>query len=194
MTTFEIDNECIEPKRDIYTTLEETYMAIALAAKLNSKDPSTQVGVCYVAENGRVLSVGCNQVPNGWDEDKFPWGTKPEYSFKNNKYTYIIHAEMAGMTSSYASVNDFHNSTIYTTLFPCTNCAKLIASLGVKRVVYLHARTNCDDYVSSRILLNNANVECVDFKELTGNQLEGIDIDFNENEKNVTRIRKRSIA
>lgn len=194
MATFEIDKECLEPKRQEYLTLDEMYMTIALAAQLNSKDPSTQVGVCYVGEDGRVLSVGCNKVPTNWDEDQFPWGTRKEYGFKNNKYTYIIHAEMDGSTHSYASGDKFKNSTIYTTLFPCTNCSKLISSLGVKRIVYLNARTDCDDYVSARILLDQSGIECVDFGELTNHELQSVVFDYKQDEKNAAKIRKRSLA
>ena len=99
---------------------------------------------------------------------------------------------MAGMTNSFANVNEYRNSTIYTTLFPCTNCSKLIAALGVKKVVYLNARTDVDDYISSCILLNKAGVECIDFRELTNS--DNIEFDLSENEKNNIKIRKRSLS
>lgn len=191
MTTYDIDKEYLEPKREIATSIEESYMLHALAAASNSKDPSTQVGACYVSEDGRLLSVGCNHAPKNWNEDEYPWGTKPEYGLKNNKYTYVIHAEMAGMGNYSGPVKDFKNSTLYVTLFPCTNCSKLISELGVKRLVYLNARKN-EDYVYSCILLNRAGVELIDFKEVYPN-LHGVELDLKEDEKNNIRILSKSM-
>lgn len=188
MTKFDIDRECLEEKRKETTTKEEIYMMCALSAASNSKDPSTQVGACYVSKEGKLLSIGCNQVPPLWNEDEFPWGTKEEYGMKNNKYTYVIHAEMSAATNYTGSINEFKDSTLYVTLFPCTNCAKLIASLGVKKVVYLNARKNCDDFICASILLNKSNVECVDFKKLYN--LDNIELDFTENEKNNVKIKR----
>lgn len=193
MTTFDIDKEYLEPKRKEFTTIEETYMLHALVAASNSKDPSTQVGACYVSEDGRLLSVGCNHAPRNWNEDEYPWGTKEEYGAKNNKYTYVIHAEMAGMGNYMGSVKDFKNSTLYVTLFPCTNCAKLISELGVKRIVYLNARKNVDEFIYSSILLNRAGIECIDFHEHCNN-LEKVELDLTQNEKSNIHIVKKSDA
>ena len=191
MTTFDINKECLEPKRSESLTIEESYMLHAIAASGNSKDPSTQVGACYVGEDGRVLSVGCNHVPKNWNEDEYPWGTKKEYGAINNKYTYVIHAEMAGMGNYSGTVKDFKNSTLYVTLFPCTMCAKLISELGVKRIVYLNARKDNEDFITSSILLSKAGIELVDFKELN-HSLKEVEIDLTENEKNNISIRRLS--
>ncbi len=193
MTTLDIDNNCLEPKRKNTLTKEETYMMHALIAASNSKDPSTQVGACYVSENGKILSVGCNQAPPRWDEDEFPWGTKEEYGKINCKYTYVIHAEMSGSTNYSGSVNDFKNSTLYVTLFPCSNCAKLIASLGVKKIVYLNARKDTDDYIYSRILLKKSHVECADFRQNSNSALiQMIELDINANEKDNIKIKRKT--
>ena len=186
---YDIDNDCLEPKRSNTTTLDEMYMLCALSAASNSKDPSTQVGACYVSEDGSLLSMGCNHVPPFWDEDKFPWGTKKEYGIKNNKYTYIIHAEMAGIQDSKASIKDYENSTLYVTLFPCINCAKLIATLKVKKLVYLNARKG-EEFECANILLSKANVEVVDFRELSNNLIQYFELDMNEDEKNNIKIRR----
>ena len=187
---FSIDEECLEPKRDNPITDDIAYMAQAFAVSMRSYDPSTQVGSCYVDEDGKLLSVGCNQVPPGWDIDRFPWGTKEEYGTKNSKYTYIIHSEVAASHNYDGSLKNFRGGTLYVTLFPCTNCAKEIALLGIKRVVYLNARENCDDFEYANILLQEVGVECVRFRDIV-DSIEGIEIDFTADEKNVIKIRKR---
>ena len=191
MTSFELNEDFLEPKREVFVSQEELYMLHAMTAASNSKDPSTQVGACYVGQDGRILSIGCNQVPRNWDEDFFPWGTKKEYGMQNNKYTYVVHAEMGGSLNYGGSLKDFEGSTLYVTLFPCSNCAKVIATLGVKKVVYLNARTDNEDYICSRTLLNYCGIECISFRELDNNSLEFVQLDVNKDEKNFISMKKR---
>ena len=47
-------------------------------------------------------------------------------------------------------------STLYTTLAPCSNCAKLIVAAGIKRVVYLE---EYDRDMSGPELLRQAGIE-----------------------------------
>ena len=190
---FEIDKECLEPKRYLTTTKDEMYMLIAMAAATNSKDPATQVGSCYVGADGNLLSVGCNGAPNFWDEDEFPWGTKKEYGMKNLKYTYVIHAEMNGAHNYRGSLKDFEGGTLYMTLFPCTNCAKLISSLKIKKLVYLNAREDSDDFVCASILLQRSHVECVRFID-TVEKLKSVEFDTDGDEKSSIKIKKRSLT
>ena len=187
---FSVDEECLEPKREDTVTSDVAFMAQAFAVSMRSYDPSTQVGSCYVDKEGKLLSVGCNQVPPGWDVDRFPWGTKKEYGKKNLKYTYIVHSEVVASHNYNGSLKDFKGGTLYVTLFPCTNCAKEIALLGIKRVIYLNARTDCEDYECANILLQEVGVECVRFSDLVGS-IDGIGIDFTADEKNVIKIKKR---
>ena len=187
---FSIDEECLEPKRDNPITDDVIRMAQAFAISMKSNDPSTQVGSCYVDKNGKLLSDGCNSVPPGWDENKFPWGTKKEYGMKNSKYTYIVHSEVKASHNYNGSRTDFEGGTLYVTLFPCVGCAKEIALLGIKRVVYLNARDNREDYVCANILLQEAGVECVRFRDLVG-YIPGLEFDFDADEKSVIKIRKR---
>ena len=187
---FSIDEECLESKRDNPITDDVVGMVQAFAVSMKSNDPSTQVGSCYVDKNGRVLSVGCNSVPPGWDEDRFPWGTKKEYGMKNLKYTYINHSEVVASHNYNGSFRDFEGGTLYVTLFPCINCAKEIALLGIKRVVYLNARKNCEDFECANILFNEVGIECVRFRDLNS-FIPLLELDFTEDEKNVIKIRKR---
>ncbi len=57
------------------------------------------------------------------------------------------------------------NATIYVSMFPCNDCAKLIIQSGIRRVVYL-----CDKYAqtdavkASKILFHLAGVEFIQFQ------------------------------
>lgn len=56
--------------------------------------------------------------------------------------------------------SNLKNSTMYVSMFPCNDCAKLIIQSGIKRVVYL-----CDKYAdtepvkASKILFKMAGVK-----------------------------------
>ena len=65
-------------KRKDYLEWDEYFMAIAKLSAMRSKDPSTQVGACIVSNDNRILSIGYNGAPNGFSDEKFPWGREGE--------------------------------------------------------------------------------------------------------------------
>jgi len=121
-------------KRNDILTWDETFISIAHVVKQRSKDPVTQVGACIVSSDNRILTLGYNGAPNGFDDDDFPWGkTGDEIS---TKYPYVVHAERNAILNFRGSLREFNNATIYVTLFPCNECAKEIIQTGIKEVVY----------------------------------------------------------
>lgn len=48
-------------------------MATAFLAAKRSKDPVTQVGACIVNNDKRIVGIGYNGMPNGCNDDEFPW-------------------------------------------------------------------------------------------------------------------------
>ena len=79
-------------KRKDYISWDEYFMSIAKLSAMRSKDPSTQVGACIVSNDNRILSIGYNGAPNGFDDEKFPWGREGENL--ETKYPYVCHAEL----------------------------------------------------------------------------------------------------
>ena len=60
---------------------------------------------------------------------------------------------------------DCTGATIYTTLFPCNECSKLIIQSRIKRVVYAHRKTNGNPvFTTSERLLEMAKIETVEFE------------------------------
>jgi len=104
------------------------FMKIAIITSENSKSNRNKVG-CIIVKNGNIISIGWNGTPHGFDnkcEDK-NYNTIPE----------VIHAEENAICKLAKSTNSSQDSTLYITLSPCYNCAKLIIQSGIKRVVYL---------------------------------------------------------
>lgn len=52
-------------------------------------------------------------------------------------YVRAVHAEMAAITDAARHGAALADSTLYTTTFPCHDCAKHIVSSGIRRVVYI---------------------------------------------------------
>ena len=143
-------------------------MAIAKLSAMRSKDPSTQVGACIVSDDNRILSIGYNGAPNGFDDEKFPWAREGESL--NTKYPYVCHAEMNAILNYRGTKKEFENAKIYVDLFPCNECAKLIIQSGIKEVIYLSDKYNgTDENIASKRLFDTCKVKYkqIECKEIT---------------------------
>ena len=103
--------------RKDYLSWDEYFMAVAKLSAMRSKDPHTQVGACIVSNDNRILSIGYNGAPNGFNDEKFPWGR--EGNPLETKYLYVVHAERNAILNYRGSRKDLVNSKIYVDLFPC---------------------------------------------------------------------------
>ena len=145
-------------KREDYISWDEYFMAIAKLSAMRSKDPSTQVGACIVSNDNRILSIGYNGAPNGFDDEKFPWGREGENL--NTKYPYVCHAELNAILNYKGGKKDLESSRMYVDLFPCNECAKIIIQSGIKEVIYLSDKyKDSENNIASKKLLNECNVK-----------------------------------
>lgn len=139
-------------KRNDVITWDEFFMRVAVAAQLRSKDPNTQVGACIADTNHRILSVGYNGTPSALNDDDFPWGVSDDPLL--DKHSYVVHAEANAVLNYRGSLKDLSHATIYVTLFPCHECAKILAQVGIGEVVYLSDKYDGTEsnQISKRIL------------------------------------------
>ena len=141
---------------------DEYFMLQALIASFKSKDPSSKVGAVFVDEDNHQITMGYNGFVAGLDESKLPWGKDQSVSLEHQKYAYVVHAESNAILHSPRSLK---NSRAYVSLFPCYECAKLIASSKVKEVIYLSDK-NCD-LESTRISKRIFNLANISFRQLS---------------------------
>ena len=120
-------------KRKGYLTWDAYFMGIALLSAQRSKDSSTQVGSCIVNQDNKILSMGYNGMPTGCDDDEMPWNR--EGDTLNSKYAFVCHAELNAILNY--SGGSLKGTRIYSTLFPCNECAKAIIQSGIREVIYL---------------------------------------------------------
>lgn len=119
-------------KRNDYLTWDEYFMGIALLSGHRSKDDTTQVGSCIVNADNKILSVGYNGMPTGCSDDEMPW--ERDGGALETKYAFVCHAELNAILNN--DGGSLKGARIYTTLFPCNECAKAIIQSGIKEVIY----------------------------------------------------------
>jgi dCMP deaminase len=135
---------------DAYMDVAERFAKLSSAKRL-------QVGA-IVVKNDRIISIGYNGMPTGWDnccedivesmEDN-PWH---DYQMlKENGWEYqdrcyvklktkseVLHAESNAIAKLARSLESGEGADIFITHAPCIDCAKLIYQSGVATVYYRH--------------------------------------------------------
>ena len=106
------------------------YLSLAEEVSSWSKDPSTKIGAIAVGSKGQVLSQGYNGFPRGIED------TISHYEDRETKYKYVVHAEMNVIYNATYNGVSLDGSTLYVTGLPvCSDCAKGVIQVGIRRVV-----------------------------------------------------------
>lgn len=137
---------------------DDYFMCLALLSAQRSKDPQTQVGACIVSRDKKIVGIGYNGFPhlgNVNNDECLPWGR--EGSGVNTKYPFVCHAEMNAVMNK--NQQDVSNCSIYTTLFPCHECAKILIQSGIREVVYLSdSKASQPSMQASRAMLSQVGI------------------------------------
>jgi len=111
--------------------LDQTYMAMAEELSKLSYANRKKVG-CLIVKDTQIISEGYNGTPKGFSNEC-------EYrSYVDEEYTKpeVLHAESNAISKIARSTNSSDGATLYVTLAPCFDCAKLIIQSGIVRVIY----------------------------------------------------------
>ena len=103
---------------------------------------SVPKGAIIVKDNN-IIASGYNNVPNGVIPCSIKYGgcyrRKLGYaSGEGLQYCKGIHAEAMAIHAAEKNGLETSKATLYTTHFPCDECAKLIINSGISRVLYSH--------------------------------------------------------
>lgn len=97
-----------------------------------------RIGSVFVDENNRVVSIGYNG-PSIGDINCSDVGycVKIDGDPKTGKIKRCsgAHSEMNAIANC-GNTTRLKNSTLYTTIFPCYDCMKILNNLGVRHIVY----------------------------------------------------------
>ncbi|VDP98845.1 unnamed protein product [Trichobilharzia regenti] len=121
-------------KRSNYLSWDEYFMSIALLSAMRSKDPSTQVGACIVNTENKIVGIGYNGMPN------------------------VCHAELNAVLNRNEA--NSKGCILFSTMFPCNECAKVIIQAGIKEVVYYSdKKVGTQSNIAAKYLFEKAGVK-----------------------------------
>jgi len=148
----------------------ETFKQILEIIEKRSSCARLQVG-CLLIKNGRIISTGWNGVPsktlagnsNGiihcseYFKDRL---TEDDFTIKHTDYSakFEIHAEQNAIAIAAKEGISTKDSVLFTSYCPCSYCAKLIVTVGIKEVYYVEDYDR-NDY--GKELLTRCGVELI---------------------------------
>ncbi|MEN8809922.1 MAG: dCMP deaminase family protein [Flavobacteriales bacterium] len=121
-------------KKEKQLRYDKAYLNMAREWSKLSHCTRKQVGAIIVKDEV-IISDGYNGTPTGFDNCC-------ENDAGETKW-YVLHAEANALMKLSKSTNSSKGATLYITLSPCKDCAKLILQAGIKRVVYLNEYKDC---------------------------------------------------
>ena len=123
--------------QDKQNKVDRLYLKMAKIWAENSHCKRSQVG-CLIVNNRQIISDGYNGTPSGFSNEC--------EDCDNNTLPTVLHAEANAITKIAKSTNSAEGSTLYVTLSPCFDCAKLIIQAGIKRIVYSEVYRKTDSF------------------------------------------------
>jgi dCMP deaminase len=131
--------------------LVRAYMKTAATFAELSHAKRLHVGAIVVKDD-RIISIGYNGMPAGWDNDCETRVYANEWSIDNNLWDYqeedsgvpynlktkpeVLHAETNAIAKLARSSDSGLGADLFVTHSPCLDCAKLIYQSGISRVWY----------------------------------------------------------
>ena len=119
-------------------SFDEIYMELAENLALRSHCIKAKVGAVLTRDT-RIISLGYNGPPAGthncdevWPDDGCPRDSKGSCSL-------ALHAEQNAILFAAKSNTSIEGATLYVTLSPCISCARVIFTIGIKKVYYLNS-------------------------------------------------------
>ena len=123
--------------RDAYMKVAETFAGLSSARRLH-------VGAIVVKED-RIISIGYNGMPSGWDNNCEFVFTHPQTKIDELvSRKEVLHAETNAIAKLAKSTESGMGATMFITHAPCLDCAKLIYQSGINHVLYRNSYRNDD--------------------------------------------------
>lgn len=105
---------------------DQRWLSVAELFATWSKDPKRKVGAVIVTQDLRSFSAGYNGLPRGIED------TEDRLRDREKKLLLSVHAERNAMDNARFGLR---GCSLYSTKFPCHECAKGIIQVGIVKVV-----------------------------------------------------------
>ena len=126
---------------------------------LGQKTLQLKLALSLLAAKKEVLSQGFNGFPRGIDD------SDERYNNRDTKYKLVVHAEMNAIYNATYSGTSLDGATLYVYGLPiCSECAKGIIQVGIKKVVVEKSKEldNWNESVQlSKVMFDEAGVELI---------------------------------
>ena len=136
------------------------FLALSEQIATWSKDPSRGVGAVIVSPSKQIVSTGFNGLPRGVED-------RPERLERPVKYDLIVHAEMNAIIQCARNAVSPIDCAVYSSFFPCVNCALAIVQSGLRTVVTYRPSEGDEHWLGSiaksRAVFEEAGVEYLEF-------------------------------
>src|SRR3954468_13516212 len=119
-------------------SFDDIYMELAENLARRSHCVKAQVGA-VLTKDTRIVSLGYNGPPAGTHNCDEVWPKEGCARDSKGSCSLALHAEQNAIL--YASKNNvsIEGSTLYVTLSPCIACARVIYTMGIRRVIYYNS-------------------------------------------------------
>jgi dCMP deaminase len=117
---------------------DKIFMELAINIARRSHCVKRHVGAVLTKET-RIISIGYNGPPAGTHNCDEEWPEAGCERDSRGSCSLALHAEQNALMYAVKNNTNVEGSTIYLTLTPCLACARMIYSMGIKRVIYLYS-------------------------------------------------------
>lgn len=97
-----------------------------------------------IYKDERIVSVGWNGMPSGFPNEEIESTKETAEGVVVTTNPLVLHAEANAILKCAKHGSSSDNATLYVSMSPCPECAKLIIQGGIKRVVFGHHYRNVD--------------------------------------------------
>ena len=138
MITLIILNKNIKTNKMKKPSFDDIYMDLADNLAKRSHCVKAKVGA-VLTKDTRIISVGYNGPPAGTHNCDVEFPVEGCQRDSKNSCSLALHAEQNAIL--YASKNNvsIEGCTLYVTLSPCIACARVIFTIGIKKVFYMNS-------------------------------------------------------
>ncbi len=92
-----------------------------------------------LTKDTRIISIGYNGPPAGTHNCDLEWPGEGCPRDSKGGCSLAIHAEQNALLYAVKNKTEVEGATLYVTLAPCLACARIIYTMGVKRVMFLNS-------------------------------------------------------
>jgi len=117
---------------------DDIFIQLALQLAKRSHCVKLQVGA-VLAKDTRIISIGYNGPPAGTYNCDEQWPVIGCPRDVKGGCSLAIHAEQNAILYALSNQAAVTGATLYITLSPCLPCARIIFTVGIKRVVYVQS-------------------------------------------------------